>query len=150
MKTTRRAFLKTSVAGSLTAVGISHLSAVERRGPDKTTFDRILSEPILRRDLLKAPVKVDSLELLRDGTKFLVHVRSSDGAESVTVPNNSRLLDVYPLFLQRVRPFFIGKDARDLESLLWEVYRYQSNYKFQGLAFWVCVVLQPEQIGVIR
>ena len=77
--------------------------------------------------------------MLRDGTKFLVRVRSGDGAESVTVPNNSRLLDVYPMFLKRVVPFFLGKDARDLESLLWEVYRDQSNYKFQGLAFWVCV-----------
>ena len=106
-------------------------------GPDTAALDRILAAPVLRRDLLKAPVKIDTLELLRDGTKFLVRVRSSDGAESVTVPNNSRLVDVYPLFLKQVAPFFIGKDARDLEPLLWEVYRHQSNYKFQGLAFWV-------------
>jgi L-alanine-DL-glutamate epimerase-like enolase superfamily enzyme len=38
-----------------------------------------------------------------------------------------------------VMPSFLGKDARDLESLLWDVYRADSNYKFQGLAFWVCV-----------
>ena len=79
------------------------------------------------------------MELLRDRNEFLIRARSGDGAESITVPNNSRLLDVYPMFLRRVAPFFIGKDARDLESLLWEVYRHQSNYKFQGLAFWVCV-----------
>jgi hypothetical protein len=29
-------------------------------------------------------------------------------------------------------PFVIGKDARDWEALLWELYRYNSNYKFQG------------------
>jgi L-alanine-DL-glutamate epimerase-like enolase superfamily enzyme len=139
MKTTRRSFLKTSAGASLAAASTQYLPAAERRGPDTAALDRILAEPILRRDLFKTPVKIEKLELLRDGTKFLIRVRSSDGAESVTVPNNSRLLDVYPLFLKKVLPFFIGKDARDLESLLWEVYRSQSNYKFQGLAFWVCV-----------
>jgi L-alanine-DL-glutamate epimerase-like enolase superfamily enzyme len=139
MSNTRRTFLKTSIGAGLAAAGVGRTGAAERSGPDKASLDRILAEPVLRHDLLKAPVKIDKLELLRDGTKFLVRVRSRDGAESVTVPNNSRLLDVYPLFLKRVVPFFMGKDARDLESLLWEVYRYESNYKFQGLAFWVSV-----------
>jgi len=31
---------------------------------------------------------------------------------------------------------FIGKDARLLEDHLWELYRWGSNYKLQGLAFW--------------
>jgi L-alanine-DL-glutamate epimerase-like enolase superfamily enzyme len=35
-----------------------------------------------------------------------------------------------------VIPFFIGKDARDLENLLWELYRWQDNYKLYGLALW--------------
>ena len=139
MKTTRRTFLKTSAGASVAAVGAGHLPEVECQGPDTASLNRILAEPVLRRDKLKAPVKIDTLELLRDATTFLIRVRSSDGAESVTVPNNSRLLDVYPLFLRQVVPFFIGKDARDLESLLWEIYRYQSNYKFQGLSFWVSV-----------
>jgi L-alanine-DL-glutamate epimerase-like enolase superfamily enzyme len=33
----------------------------------------------------------------------------------------------------------VGKDARQLEPLLWELYRHNDNYKYQGLAFWVCV-----------
>jgi L-alanine-DL-glutamate epimerase-like enolase superfamily enzyme len=33
-------------------------------------------------------------------------------------------------------PFFVGKDARDLEDLLWELYRWRDNYKLQGLALW--------------
>ena len=45
----------------------------------------------------------------------------------------------YPVFVNRLQPFFIGKDARDLEALLEEVYVYQSNYKFQSLALWVPV-----------
>ena len=141
MKTSRRSFLKASAGASVAAASAGRLQAqaAGRQGPDAAALARILAEPVLQRDLLKAPVKIDTLELLRDGTTFLVRVRSSDGAESITVPNNSRLLDVYPLYLRQVAPFFVGKDARDLESLLWEIYRYQSNYKFQGLAFWVCV-----------
>ena len=34
-------------------------------------------------------------------------------------------------------PFYIGKDARNLEQLLDEVYVYKSNYKLQNLALWV-------------
>jgi L-alanine-DL-glutamate epimerase-like enolase superfamily enzyme len=45
----------------------------------------------------------------------------------------------YPVFVNRLQPYFIGKDARDLEALLKEVYVYQSNYKFQSLALWVPV-----------
>jgi len=38
-----------------------------------------------------------------------------------------------------LQPYFIGKDARNWEALLEEVYVYQSNYKFQSLALWVPV-----------
>ena len=46
---------------------------------------------------------------------------------------------LYPILLKNIVPMFIGKDARDLESLLWELYRNADNYKLQGLALWVCV-----------
>jgi L-alanine-DL-glutamate epimerase-like enolase superfamily enzyme len=38
-----------------------------------------------------------------------------------------------------VAPFFVGKDARDLEALVDGVYLANSNYKWQGLPFWVPV-----------
>jgi L-alanine-DL-glutamate epimerase-like enolase superfamily enzyme len=38
-----------------------------------------------------------------------------------------------------VAPFFVGKDACRIETLLDELYRNQSNYKLQGLTWWVCV-----------
>ena len=43
------------------------------------------------------------------------------------------------MFLLRVAPFFEGRDARDLESLIDGVFTANLNYKWQGLAFWVCV-----------
>jgi L-alanine-DL-glutamate epimerase-like enolase superfamily enzyme len=132
---TRRAFLKTvAVAGFATSVRAqpaSKLSANELR--------QIADKPVLDISFLKQPVKIASVELLRNGSVFLVRVRSTDGAGAVTVPNPSRMALMYPLFLRQVAPFFVGKDARELERLLWEVYRQSSNYKFQGLALWVCV-----------
>lgn len=139
MNTSRRTFLKSSALAAIATAAPAGLPAARIAPQDKAALDRILAQPILRREFLKEPVIIDKLELLRNGKTFLVRVRSRDGAQSVTVPNNSRLLDVYPLYLQRVAPFFLSKDARDLESLLWELYRNASNYKFQGLSFWVCV-----------
>ena len=78
------------------------------------------------------------MELLRNGRNFLVRVRSSGGDEGIGVPNAMHMLHVYPVFL-KVAPFFVGKDARRLEPLLWELYRHDDNYKFKGLALWVCV-----------
>ncbi len=48
-----------------------------------------------------------------------------------------QLVSLYPIFVNRLQPFFIGKDARKLEGLLDEVYVYKSNYKLQNLALWV-------------
>ena len=79
------------------------------------------------------------MELLRNGHQFLVRVRSKDGAEGLGVPNSMHMVHTYPIFLNRVAPFFLGKDARQLEPLLWELYRHDDNYKYQGLALWVCV-----------
>ena len=69
----------------------------------------------------------------------MVRVRSTNSAEGLAVPNAMHMVHTYPIFVNRVAPFFIGKDARQLESLLWELYRHDDNYKYQGLALWVCV-----------
>ena len=51
--------------------------------------------------------------------------------------NNDQMASLYPIFLNRLQPFFLGQDARDWESLLEEVFRFRSNYKLQNLALWV-------------
>jgi L-alanine-DL-glutamate epimerase-like enolase superfamily enzyme len=95
--------------------------------------------PVLAVDALEKPIKVSSMELLRNGRNFLVRVRATDGAEGIAVPNAMHMVHLYPIFVNRVAPFFVGKDARRLEPLLWELYRHDDNYKYQGLALWVCV-----------
>jgi len=77
---------------------------------------------------------IDSIELLKTGRDTFVRVRSRDGAQGISLTNGRAYL--YPIFEQCVAPYFKGKDARDLETHLFEVYRYRSNYKLQGLALW--------------
>ena len=55
------------------------------------------------------------------------------------VANDDRVSVLYPILLRHVIPFFVGKDARELDQLVDEIYRHDSNYKMQVLALWVCV-----------
>lgn len=137
MPTTRRRFLQTTVAGAAIAPGL--LAAEEEQQVTYEQLDEAAAQPVLHVESLGDTVTIASVELLRVDRDFLVRVRSTDGAEGVAIPNSARLIDTYPIFLNHVAPFFVGKDARRLEPLLWELYRYHSNYKLQGLAFWVCV-----------
>jgi len=134
-KLSRRSFGKT-----LTLAGFG--AGLRSADGEPLTFDnlaRLAERPVLDVSFVKQPVRIASVELLRNGRVYLVRVRSSDGVEAITVPNPSRMAIFYPLFLRQIAPFFIDKDARDLERLLWDVYRHDSNYKLQGLALWVCV-----------
>ncbi len=128
------------------ALGAAVLPWTARRadadGPrpvDPRRLDEVAAAPVLRVEGLDRPVVIASMELLRNRRDFLVRVRSADGAEGIAVPNCMHMIHTYPIFLNRVAPFFKGKDARQLEPLLWELYRHDDNYKYQGLALWVCV-----------
>jgi L-alanine-DL-glutamate epimerase-like enolase superfamily enzyme len=143
MKTSRRKFISTSVAGGLAAT-IPGVAYTRNTGevPDAikekyAALDKILGQPVLKRELFQSPVIIESLELLRLNNNFLCRVRSKDGAVGISVPNDAQMRSLYPVFTNRLQPYFIGKDARDLEKLLEGVYVYQSNYKMQSLALWV-------------
>lgn len=104
----------------------------------ETCMDSPLKEQsILERSNLNSPVIIKDLELLRYKDNFICRVRSDQGAEGISVSNNMQMVSLYPIFTERLQPFFIGKDARMLEALLEEVYVYRSNYKLQSLAVWV-------------
>jgi L-alanine-DL-glutamate epimerase-like enolase superfamily enzyme len=104
--------------------------------PTLQELDRAAAAPVLRREGLKSPVVIHSLKLLKKDREYFVHVRSRDGAEGISLTDPPRAEYLDKVFKQLVAPFFIGKDARDLENLLWELYRWQSNYKMYGLALW--------------
>jgi L-alanine-DL-glutamate epimerase-like enolase superfamily enzyme len=98
-------------------------------------LDAAAARPVLNKDLFDVPVVIDSIRLLKKGSEHFVHVRSKGGAEGIAV-TNERAEYLYPIFHKLVAPYFIGKDARDLDEHLWEVYRFRSNYKLQGIALW--------------
>jgi L-alanine-DL-glutamate epimerase-like enolase superfamily enzyme len=105
-------------------------------GPRVADLDRAAAAPVLKRELFKDAVTIESVRLLRRGREYFVHVRAKDGAEGVSLPNPPRPDYLDKVFNQLVAPFFIGKDARDLENLLWELYRFKDNYKLYGIALW--------------
>jgi L-alanine-DL-glutamate epimerase-like enolase superfamily enzyme len=118
---TRRGFLAASSAA---------LAATEQRVvPD-------YEKPLL--DLHRAistPVKIKSIGLLRLGSDHFVRAESTDGA--VGLCKTKEIGDYVAIFQRRVVPAFVGRDARDLETLVDEVYI--KHYKLAGQPFWVPV-----------
>lgn len=141
MKTSRRNFITTAAAGSMAAAipfGSSASSVAAGNNTDEVKarydkLDRILNQPVLKRELLKDPVIIESMELLRYGRSFLVHVRSKDGAEGYSVAH-STIDTLFPIFLRNVQPFFIGQDARELDLILDRIYIYNFNFRLNGIA----------------
>lgn len=133
MPTNRRHFLKLAVTGAASCGMAGPVSAAQPRVAMQS-LEKLAAEPVLRRELFKSPVIVDSIRLLRRGQEHVVHVRSKDGAEGVSITNGRDYL--HPILTRLVAPYFLGKDARDLDEHLFEVYRHNDNYKLQGLALW--------------
>ena len=146
MKSNRRRFLSTAVAGGLASLPLSARSsrAADARGkgadpvpPDigarYSRLDEVRRRPVLKKELFPGPVIIESVELLRYGNSFICRVRSKDGAEGISVGHSS-LRTLYPIFLNNLQPFFIGKDARELDLILEKVYIYEFNFRLNGIA----------------
>jgi L-alanine-DL-glutamate epimerase-like enolase superfamily enzyme len=145
VKFTRRRFLTgTATAGALSLVrpGLAapSSSSTPPAAPSDSALEEAGAKPVLKLRDLKEPVIIESIELLHKGREHFVRVRSKSGAEGISV-DDGRLKVLHPILNELVIPYFIGKDARDLEEHLFQVYRYQSNYKLLGLALWCPVAL---------
>jgi L-alanine-DL-glutamate epimerase-like enolase superfamily enzyme len=128
----RRNFVKTSAGAALLATSAS--------AADDTAFQD-WQQPVF--DLHKkiaAPVKIASIDLLQSGREFFLRTRSTDGAEGLILTKDME--DFIPILHRRVIPAFLNKDARDIETLVDDVYI--ANYKLSGQAFW-CPVAYVEQ-----
>jgi len=112
-------------------------STIPGQNDQYAILDKIIAAKVLKRHLWTSPVIIETMELLRFKDNFLCRVRSKEGGVGISVSNNDQMKSLYPVFLNRLQPFFIGKDARNIESLMDEVYVYRSNYKMQNLALWV-------------
>lgn len=130
----RRQFAASAAAMGL--MGCVSRSQHVAQGPAVEELDRAAAQPVLKKELFPNPVIIDSIQLLKRDKEYFVHVRSKDGAEGLSLPNPPRPEYLAPILKELVIPFFIGKDARELENHLWELYRWRDNYKLYGIALW--------------
>jgi L-alanine-DL-glutamate epimerase-like enolase superfamily enzyme len=125
----RRGLLGTAVAGL--AMG----------APERTELGSKLAAAmagrVVKKELVKEAVVLESVDLLRIGKSFLVRARARNGAVGYSEAHSTVMAAAYPILTRKVAPLLVGKDAREIEDLLAEVYLASSNYKWQGLPFWV-------------
>ncbi len=97
-----------------------------------------LDAPVLRTDGLNDPLVIASIRMVRvHGFTFVIS-RAADGQEGIAIAGgNWRYF--HPILAQKIAPYLIGTDARELESTLEQIYVQELNYKIQGLAYWCCV-----------
>src|SRR5271154_2263881 len=133
----RRDFLKVSAGGATLASGFP------LRAADMASEILEYQKPVFNlHKFFNSPVKIASIELLQAHNQYFLRTRSTDGAEGIVQTKD--IVDYTQLLAHRVIPHFIGKDARDLEHLVDEVYVTNSNYKLAGQGFW-CPVAYVEQ-----
>lgn len=141
MKTTRRHFISTAAAATMGAAAPSIISCKKESGPGLSAdeirsryevLDKIIKQPVLKKDVFKEPVIIDTLELLHYDRSWLCRVRSKDGAEGMSV-GHSTMSTLFPVFLRSLQPFFIGQDARELDLILERVFIYNFNFRYNGI-----------------
>ena len=143
--TDRRDFIKKSalgIGGSLAAstLPLSSCRSDAKTGEDPSDLksryarlDEILKQPVLKKELFTSPVIIESLELLRFKNSFLCRVRSKDGSEGISVAH-SGISELFPIFLRRLKPFFIAQDVRELDLILERIFIYSFNFRLNGIA----------------
>lgn len=95
-------------------------------------------------DLLNLPGRVGGAVILerpeileRNGMVYL-RIRDRDGGVGA-IQANPKLRPLASFLQATIAATFVGRDARELESLVDEVYVRGANYKNAGLPFWLCV-----------
>ena len=96
-------------------------------------------QPVLDRRQLDTPIVIDRIEMLRHDDQYFIRATCTEGVSGWALCNPGRMPSAFPLLGRRVAPFLEGKDARDLDTLVDGVFLHKSNYKWQGLAFWIVV-----------
>ncbi|MGW8180143.1 MAG: enolase C-terminal domain-like protein, partial [bacterium] len=149
MEPTRRSFLKSAAltGGASTALLSNFCSNSPDRGQktDYAIFDEIIQQPVLKRELFPQPVIISSLELLRDRNNCICRVRSKEGVEGVSIGHPFIAKSSWPTFPHNLHHHFAGKDARDLDELIFNAYEY--NIKCQGVP--LCVQIASIEFAIL-
>jgi L-alanine-DL-glutamate epimerase-like enolase superfamily enzyme len=149
MERTRRSFLKSStLAGSavtLSFTGCADRAAAQNPKTDYQQLDQVVKKPVLKRALFPDPVIIESLELLRDRNNCIYRVRSKDGAEGISIGHPFIAKSSWPMFMHNLHHHFAGKDARDLDQLIFNAH--EDNIKVQGVP--LCVQIAGIEFAIL-
>ena len=126
-------------------ISCSHGSTTQRPSTDYSKLDEALKQPVLKTALFPDPVIIDSLELLRDRDNCICRVRSKDGAEGVSIGHPFIAKSSWPAFNLNLRQHFVGKDARDLDQLIFNAH--ENNVKRQGIP--LCVQIASIEFAIL-
>lgn len=138
MKSNRRKFLQlAALTGGATMLPFSSCS--ENDGQKRNAYpmsdyaklDEVRKLPVLKRELFPHPIIIETLELLRDRNNTICSVRSKDGAVGIAVGHPLIAKSSFPMFNILLKNQFIGKDARDLDLLIYNAA--QRNVKNTGI-----------------
>jgi L-alanine-DL-glutamate epimerase-like enolase superfamily enzyme len=140
MKITRRDWLKlTGTAAALAPMIRPEALAAEEPRPLIRKYEQPMFDLPSR---VKTPVKIASIEMLQRDRGFFVRTTSTDGAVGIT--GTKQVQDFLPLFEHLVAPVFIGRDARDIETLVDDAYR--ANYKLASIPYWCCIAYAEQSV----
>ncbi len=150
MATSRRQFLTSTAAiGSLSAfaplASCNPGGASEVIPPDYSALDDALAKPVFRKELFPDPVIIESLELLRDRDSTICRVRSKDGVEGISIGHPFIAKNSYPMFKNLLQKNFLGKDARDLDNLIFQAA--EQHVKNQGIP--LCVQIAAIEFAIL-
>lgn len=135
MRISRRQALAAGLAGGTAAAVHAGLASAhaDADNPNYARLDAVLAQPVFNKELFADPVIIESVELLRREGSFLCRVRSKDGAEGLSVAHDTMNI-LYPIFVHRLQPFFVGQDARRLDELVEKALVFAFNFRFGGMA----------------
>ncbi len=150
MNDNRRSFLKKAALAGGSASLFSFAascsgSKTNLSTPDYRTLDEVMSLPVLKKELFPQPVIIEKVELLQDRKNFLCRVRSKDGAVGLSIGHPFVAVNSYPVFINILIPFFEGKDARNLDELIYLIS--ETKVKNQGVPF--CVQIATLEFAIL-
>ena len=134
----RRQLLQLIPAGAATTTIPAAMSKADA-GALRARLREARGLPVLDRERLKTPIFIDRIDMLRRDGQYFVRAVCTEGVSGWALCNPRRMPSAFAILPRRVAPFLIGKDARDLDRLIDGVFLDKSNYKWQGLAFWITV-----------
>jgi L-alanine-DL-glutamate epimerase-like enolase superfamily enzyme len=101
-------------------------------------LQELMDMPVVRTGLIDGPVVIDSFALVRKENAFFLRVRGKNGEEGIGPCAESAEI-YYPILRKKLLPYFLGRDARDMEKIFRDAWVSDLNYKIQGLPWWCSV-----------